>query len=885
MPDHFRLPDGSDARLREARALIDDEAVSVLSLDVFDTLLWRKVPRPTDAFLVLGHRLHDSKALPEWVTPEAFRRLRIEAEAEARQRRRAAGGGEEVALRDIYAMFAPGLLHADAAELEDAEVRVERELTVVDLDVLALADLAAGRGCRIVLVSNTYLRPGQLAQLVQRPEAPVLTTATLFPSCAYGVHKANGLWDVVLRELDVAPTRILHVGDEAASDVDVPTSKGIRVAHFRRDDAETLAVLGREGALPAPADAPSGLVVHPIFGDLGTTAVRSKVVMKADLTEMPAGLAAAWRYGAQVLGPVFTGFADWVVEWAVAAGHQRVWCLMREGEFLADLVNRSAQASGAAVEAVPLWLSRHATVRASLYRADADELRTLLSRRLRPFVREWLATLGLGIGEVPELRGVAERRLDDPALVERVVAVVAGSDHLRHRVLEESAAARERLLRYLRSSVGDTDVLPMVDLGWGGTIQTQLDTTLAIAGVPLRTVGLYLATNQGCTGRVLAGREMHGYLTAFGEPSWASHTIARSPEVIEQVSLSSTGSLVDFTDDGHPVRDGSVPPADQVMSKLATQRGVRAFQLEWERYRAAAGSDLVQLPAAVRAPMLCNVLVQSILRPTRVEVATFGAWTHEDNFGAEGGRERIVPEELGRLAPYLTPPDLLSMPSTDAFWPMGMATATDPVLAAQTGAVLSGALAATTFDPDRHELVATCHVGTDTTPVGAFHSPMRVNRNGLSYARFKVEAPGITVLHLAPVAAPAVVRIDWIEIAGTLEGGASVALRLDTERDFAGLTYSGCKWLYQGVVLSPGSDPRVILPLGRLLGGPCYRLDVQLACAVTLLPGPSAGVDLAPADFGTHVVRTVEKVRAELAAGGMPAVRAGARRVLRRVSR
>ncbi len=29
----------------------------VLSLDVFDTLLWRRVPEPLDMFLVLGNRL------------------------------------------------------------------------------------------------------------------------------------------------------------------------------------------------------------------------------------------------------------------------------------------------------------------------------------------------------------------------------------------------------------------------------------------------------------------------------------------------------------------------------------------------------------------------------------------------------------------------------------------------------------------------------------------------------------------------------------------------------------------------------------------------------------------------------------------------------------
>jgi FMN phosphatase YigB (HAD superfamily) len=882
---HFTLPDGEDTRLRSARALIEDEAVSVLSLDVFDTLLWRQVPRPTDAFYLLGCRLKEQKVLRDWVDPQGFRRLRIQAEWRARQRRREAGGGEEVALHDIYAEFARNLYEGEPGLLEEAEVRLECDITVPDLDIAALADLAVSRGCRLILVSNTYLRRSQLARLVQRPEVPALVSATIYPSSAYGVHKANGLWDVVLRDLGVAPNRVLHVGDDPDSDVHVPATRGVRVAHFRRNDAEGDAVLRREGALPPELVNPSGLVVHPVFGDHGITALRNKVVAKADLAEMPTTIAAAWRYGAQVLGPVLTGFADWVHEWAVANGERTLWCLMREGEFLADLINRVAAERRSEVTAVPIWLSRHATTRASLYRADEAELRSLLSRRVRPTVSEFLTTLGLGLGEVPELRAVANRRLDDPRLVDDVLGRVAGNAHLRQRIIEESVAARQRLLGYLLRTVGDARVLPLVDLGWGGTIQTQLDTTLAVAGVPVRTIGLYLATNEGCTTRVLDGREMHGYLTAFGEPAGGSQLIARSPEVLEQVSLASTGSLIDFTEGGEPVLDSSVPPADQLMSKLATQRGVKAYQIEWLRYRPllAEGGHWAP-PADTMAPALLSTLVQSIIHPTGTEARTFGAWTHEDNFGAES-REAIIPERLGRVAPYLTPPDLLAMRTTDVYWPMGLATHSDPVLASLTSAVLSGELHESAFDADRSASHMELYHDWGAGYAGPARARIRHNRNGLSYARFALEHPGMMALRLDPIDRPAVVRIDWIEIAGMLEGGAMTRTRLETERDFAALTYGGCRWLFEGVLLSVGPDPQIHLPLAHLVGGPMYSVDVQVAFAAVELPQPAAGVDLSPADFGTTVLRTASKVRAELAVGGVHSVTGGARRVARRALR
>jgi hypothetical protein len=56
----------------------------LLSVDVFDTLLWRRVAKPTDAFLVLGHRLADDGLLSPRCTPERFAQLRWRAGGAAR---------------------------------------------------------------------------------------------------------------------------------------------------------------------------------------------------------------------------------------------------------------------------------------------------------------------------------------------------------------------------------------------------------------------------------------------------------------------------------------------------------------------------------------------------------------------------------------------------------------------------------------------------------------------------------------------------------------------------------------------------------------------------------------------------------------------------------
>ena len=92
-------------------------AYDVVTFDVFDTLLLRPLARPEDAFYLLGARL----GYPD------LRRLRIQAEEEARRRKELAAGSREVTLEEIWAVLAleTGLSPEEGMA---AERRLETEL-------------------------------------------------------------------------------------------------------------------------------------------------------------------------------------------------------------------------------------------------------------------------------------------------------------------------------------------------------------------------------------------------------------------------------------------------------------------------------------------------------------------------------------------------------------------------------------------------------------------------------------------------------------------------------------------------------------------------------------------------------------------------------------
>jgi hypothetical protein len=74
----------TDQRLIPAYEAFTAGHQKILSLDIFDTLLWRRVPEPSDVFLLLGQKLLNAGRLALHISPVAFAELRRFAQTSAR---------------------------------------------------------------------------------------------------------------------------------------------------------------------------------------------------------------------------------------------------------------------------------------------------------------------------------------------------------------------------------------------------------------------------------------------------------------------------------------------------------------------------------------------------------------------------------------------------------------------------------------------------------------------------------------------------------------------------------------------------------------------------------------------------------------------------------
>lgn len=863
-----------DHLLSRAERLVGDRSCSVLSLDVFDTLLWRRVPRPPDVFAMLGARLRGDGCCPEWIDDATFRRMRIDAEQRARRSTTSAFG--EVSLFDIWREMPLSMFDgADLDELARAEVEVERAVTVVDLDIAHLVQLAGKNDVPIAVVSDTYLTEDQLGYLLDRPGLEPLRKAWVFRSQQHGLDKSSGLWEIVLDELGMSPEQVVHVGDSEIADEQVPSELGVRTVQHRRMDADFAQVLKREHE-SVESVGPARSSVHPEYGDFGLTSLRARTV-QATPDDVGTSAQASWRFGAAVLGPVLTGFAEWVARQAHRSGMSTLWCPMREGEFLSKLVNNAARARGWDVTAKPIWLSRQVTSIAALDCFDHDSVRDFIRRSYQLTVGQLLASLALRPGEVPCLADKRDTLLDRPDIVDRVTVAVTESPHLRNRLAGTVTAARERLLGALdRAGALELPNLPIVDLGWGGTIQFQLDQALQRSRTGVRPVGFYLATDERVTRLPMAGLRAEAYLGQTGHPQEVVHALSRSPEVIEQCVSARCGSLIDFADDGSPLLGPSASSHTQDVERQAVQNGIAAFQQNWSRYVESSAWPELSGPAV---PRLATIISSALRAPTAPEAGVFGNWRHEDNYGSSVITP-IVPDDLVPAVPYLSPNDLDDLHMRDAFWP-SLLGATDPHLSTAIRALRSGAVDRDFFEPSGDPSETRLRFRTPEHEwMDGPRRRVRINHNGLSFARLGFESDGATDVSLAIPGRPAIVRVDWIE-ATVLAGGDPTprTLRWEQAEDFAGLTYAECTWL--GGTLIDFHEPHaaIWLPLTNRWRGPATSVQVTIAFAMVA----QSASGLAPrAPAGPALVRLAGRAQEEYRRRGIAGVTAAVTRVVLR---
>jgi predicted HAD superfamily hydrolase len=542
----------------------------VLSLDVFDTAILRRVARPIDVF--------------ELVEP-GFAAVRVEAERVARERSRC----DEVTLYEIYEALpaAP----ARREELRARELEVERSVCVAHPSVRRLYAAARRRGMKVVFVSDMYL-PREVVEAIL-DGAGYGAHDGLFLSSELGLTKASGeTYAVVARAVGVEPSRILHVGDDYDSDVTQARRAGLVAVHAPR---------------------PPRVQHAELAGSVHAALVRERRAGGGD---------DFWaRIGYEQAGLVYLGFARWVRERAVEAGCERVYFLARDGWILQQVYQRL----GGGPPSSYLYASRRALNLPAIERLGPAELEFLGSGYTPLRVRDFLRRISLDAADLDaDLRAVGFSSADEilQALDRERLHALFG--RLAPRILAQARSEREVLLDYLRQE-GLTDLrkAAIVDLGWHGTLQRSL---AALLGPSVQLTGLYLGTFEKARA---PGHSIEGWLCNFAEPRHRYQAIRACCEIWEFLHVAPHGSVVGFARGPRGIeplfaRD-ETPDAQRADAARLQSAGLDFVD---DMLSVLGDRELPIGPDTAAAG-----LMRIVTAPTREEAARFGDLIHGEGFG------------------------------------------------------------------------------------------------------------------------------------------------------------------------------------------------------------------------------------------------------------
>lgn len=573
-----------------ARALDEaPETVRWLSLDCFDTLLWRDTATPSDVFA-------DLPFAGGAIEP------RRRAEGAARHSAKLFRDSFECSIEEIHARLRPG---GDVAASVAEELAGEARHCFGFEPVKQLIRQARSRGLQVIIVSDTYLSEAQLRALIAAAAGDDIAAMIdrIFPSSAFGVNKGDGLFTHVLAALGAAPDMLLHLGDNHVADQVAPAKLGINTVHLLQFDERAKTRLRLEAAASA--------LIHPDV----------RVTMPAWQPHRPAvslreESEPAFALGHDVLGPLLRAYAQWLAAERAAFAERtgrktHLLFLLRDGFLPGEVFEALFPESGAR----QVEISRQTAAGAGLLDKAAVRAR-LLHDGKRNTVETLARQFHFKQGELTKLG-----RLDASANSETFVAEVLKPETIG-RISARSARYAERLIAHLKSvGVAEGDAVIFADLGYHGSVQDKVAPMLAQL-MNVQVAGRYLLLRE----EQPTGLDKRGLIDSRNHDFRTLDALCDPIAVVEQLCTIAQGSVIDYKWDGTPVRKAAGIKSNQSATRDRAQAGAVAFARtsatlpgDADAWRVAAGAALARL----------------LFMPTAEEIDVLRCFDHDVNLGTE----------------------------------------------------------------------------------------------------------------------------------------------------------------------------------------------------------------------------------------------------------
>lgn len=422
---------------QELLDLIDGN--DVISFDIFDTLVFRNIYKPTDIFRIL-----EKEALSKYKIKNFFQ-TRIDAERESRTEE----NNYECCYDEIYDCIKEKINNGKAAKfLKEEELKLEKKFLVVNPFMKDIYDYCISKGKKILIISDMYLNEDFILDLLKRFGYEKFT---LYLSNVYKKTKGNSsLFELVYSKEKIKKSKWLHIGDNLQSDFNSPKSVGINAFHYKNVNSLT------------------NIKSYSVFESI-ILGIQNNYLYNGNEIDY-------WdKFGVLNVSTIYFGFTKWLYD--LTKNYDNLFFIARDGY----IIEKIYKLFDKNINTNYLYCSRNSLVIPSLYNLDTEELVNNLIKMYHPNV---LYTLEKFLKECRLNKEDVESDLITAFNFKTFDDVISESNiyNLKKLLVVLAPKIKEKLEKdfnivrnyLIQEKVDNYSHINIMDIGWAGSIQSSI---------------------------------------------------------------------------------------------------------------------------------------------------------------------------------------------------------------------------------------------------------------------------------------------------------------------------------------------------------------------------------------------------------------------------
>ncbi len=409
-----------------------------ISFDLFDTLVFRNTPSPSDVFTLVENKYN----LENEDKIYSFKKKRMNAEKKCKRYNKSG----EINIDEIYRKLSINYTSGHTKRLEEIEKEIEISICFQNEAMKEIYDFCIKNEKKIIITSDMYLDNVTISSIIEK--CGYKNYVKLYLSSDYNKKKRTGdLFKFVLDDLNIKPSDLLHIGDNETSDYRIPRQLGID-SILVKEERKHFELYQKKIHNCILLD---GFYTHREYNNIYE------------------------QLGEQVLGPLLYGFCKWLKQEENKYSPNKIVFLSRDGNIMKQAYEALYGENEINIYA---YGSRRGLIVPTIWKdCSIDNIQKSIHFHDRISYEDIFLRIGLNAEHYEDVFkkiGVKKEDKIDGTNLKDNKNFVDIFNCIKNDIIENSKTEYKYSKKYWNSILNNSNRVFIVDIGWNGNMQNAL---------------------------------------------------------------------------------------------------------------------------------------------------------------------------------------------------------------------------------------------------------------------------------------------------------------------------------------------------------------------------------------------------------------------------